>query len=240
MRRRGQARPAQWAVAPVDAHAAVFVDVVDREPRTAFDGARDPRLGRHRSADDHGHAVAARGPATASGEQRERRHGDHAKSDHVRHHPFIFARLALLTVVAFVVGCGGGAEPRACSPAIAGEPERQPPAGMGLPAGAHLYLSEGPFGKTERFYAVIDGQENELVAKRDIASDALVGSGYKPPSKDDEAPDRGRGPRRRRTDPDQRPGHGAVRGKAAAPVHDLVSGHGRRSTPPACIPGAVP
>ena len=94
----------------------------------------------------------------------------------------------MLTVVAFVVGCGGGAEPRACSPAITGEPERRPPAGMGLPAGAHLYLSEGPFGKTERFYAVVDGQEDELVAKRDIAADALVGSGYKLLSKDDEAP----------------------------------------------------
>ena len=94
----------------------------------------------------------------------------------------------MLTVVAFVVGCGGGAEPRACSPAITGEPERRPPAGMGLPAGAHLYLSEGPFGKTERFYAVVDGQENELVAKRDVAADALVGSGYKLLSKDDEAP----------------------------------------------------
>ncbi len=59
---------------------------------------------------------------------------------------------------------------------------------MGLPADAHLYLSEGPFGKTERFYAVVDGQENELVAKRDVAADALVGSGYKLLSKDDEAP----------------------------------------------------
>jgi hypothetical protein len=176
-------------VAAVDAHAAVLVDVVDREPRATLDRARDPRFRGDGRADEDGHAVAARGPAAAGGEQqRERRDGGHAESHHVRHHPFIFARLALLTVVAFVVGCGGGAEPRACSPAITGEPERRPPAGMGLPAGAHLYLSEGPFGKTERFYAVVDGQENELVAKRDIAADALVGSGYKLLSKDDEAP----------------------------------------------------
>lgn len=87
-----------------------------------------------------------------------------------------------------VVGCGGGAEPRACSPAIDGEPERRPPAGMALPAGAHLYLSEGPFGTTERFYAVIGGQEDELVAKRDVAADALVAAGYTLLRKDDEAP----------------------------------------------------
>ena len=59
---------------------------------------------------------------------------------------------------------------------------------MGLPAGAHLYLSEGPFGKTERFYAVVDGQEHDLVSARDVAADALVGSGSKLLSKEDEAP----------------------------------------------------
>ena len=97
------------------------------------------------------------------------------------HHNFlIFARLVSLGVVVLVVaGCGGGAEPRACSPAIGGEPKRQPPAALALPAGAHVYLSEGPFGKTERFYAVLDGQGSELEAKRDVAADALVGAGYK-------------------------------------------------------------
>jgi hypothetical protein len=86
------------------------------------------------------------------------------------------------------VGCGGGVEPRACSPAISGNPERQPPATMALPAGAHLYLSEGPFGKTERFYAVLDGAEDELVPKRDLAADALVGAGSKLLRKDAEPP----------------------------------------------------
>jgi hypothetical protein len=59
---------------------------------------------------------------------------------------------------------------------------------MALPPGAHLYLSEGPFGNTERFYAVLDGQEDELVAKRDVAADALVGAGYKLLRKDAEPP----------------------------------------------------
>ncbi len=59
---------------------------------------------------------------------------------------------------------------------------------MALPAGARLYLSEGPFGKTERFYATLDGGEDELVAKRDLAADALVGAGYTLLRKDDEAP----------------------------------------------------
>ena len=110
----------------------------------------------------------------------------------------IFARLALVAVVAFAVGCGGGAEPRACSPAITGEPERRPPAGMALPAGAHLYLSEGPFGKTERFYAVLDGGEDELVAKRDVAADALVGARLQAAAQGRRAADRGRGARRGR------------------------------------------
>jgi hypothetical protein len=51
-----------------------------------------------------------------------------------------------------------------------------------------VYLSEGPFGKTERFYAVLDGREDELVVKRDVAADALVDAGYRLLSKDDEAP----------------------------------------------------
>ena len=59
---------------------------------------------------------------------------------------------------------------------------------MALPAGAHLYLSEGPFGKTERFYAVLDGADDELVPKRDLAADALVGGGYTLLRKDAEPP----------------------------------------------------
>jgi hypothetical protein len=106
----------------------------------------------------------------------------------VVHNSFIFARLALLVVVVLLVGCGGGVEPRACSPALDGEPKRRPPAAMALPTGAHVYLSEGPFGKTERFYAVLAGAEDELEAKRDVAADALVNAGYKVLRKDAEPP----------------------------------------------------
>jgi hypothetical protein len=59
---------------------------------------------------------------------------------------------------------------------------------MRLPAEAHVYLSEGPFGKTERFYAVVDGRDEDLVAVRDRAADALAGAGYTLLRKDDEAP----------------------------------------------------
>ncbi|MDA0183384.1 hypothetical protein OJ997_23945 [Solirubrobacter phytolaccae] len=76
-----------------------------------------------------------------------------------------------------LVGCGGERS-RACSPAIQGEAERRPPAALALPTGARVYLSEGPFGRTERFYAVIDGGEAELEAKRDVAAEALVRGGY--------------------------------------------------------------
>lgn len=100
----------------------------------------------------------------------------------------IVARFAVVAVVAIVAGCGGGAEPRACPAALGGEPKRRPPAGLALPADARVYLSEGPFGKTERFYAVLDGGEDELVAKRDIAAEALVGVGYRLLRTDDEAP----------------------------------------------------
>jgi hypothetical protein len=95
--------------------------------------------------------------------------------------------LASTAVVALLAGCGG-AEPRACSPAIAGEPKREPPAELALPAGAHVYLSEGPFGRTERFYAVLDGREDELEAKRDLAAQALANAGYKLLRKDAEPP----------------------------------------------------
>jgi hypothetical protein len=105
------------------------------------------------------------------------------------HTRLIFARLAPLAVAALVAGCGGAsAAPRPCPAAISGEPERRPPSGVALPAGARLYLSEGPFGKTERFYASLAGTEDELEAARDRAADALVGAGYRLLRKDAEPP----------------------------------------------------
>ena len=77
----------------------------------------------------------------------------------VGHHALIFVRPVSLAAAAavLVAGCGGGGSARACPPALSGEPKRTPPAELAFPAGAHVYVSEGPFGKTERFYAVVDG-----------------------------------------------------------------------------------
>jgi hypothetical protein len=99
------------------------------------------------------------------------------------------ASLAAVALAALVAGCGGGERAaRECSPQINGEPERRPPADMPLPPGAHVYISEGPFGKTERFFAVDDGEPDELVSLRDEAADALAAAGFKLLRKDDEAP----------------------------------------------------
>ena len=86
----------------------------------------------------------------------------------------IAGRLALVVSVALVAGCGGAPEPRACPAALTGEPKRRPPAALELPAGAHVYLSEGPFGKTERFYAELDGTPEDLASRRDDAQNELV------------------------------------------------------------------
>ncbi len=68
---------------------------------------------------------------------------------------------ASLLLVALAAGCGGdggASAPRACPPALGGEPERRPPRELAMPAGAHVYASEGPFGKTERFFATVAGE----------------------------------------------------------------------------------
>jgi hypothetical protein len=68
-----------------------------------------------------------------------------------------------------------------------GEPEREPPTDVVVPAYAHVYKSEGPFGKTERFYAVLDGTPEDLASRRDDAQNELVlGSGYESLSTDEE------------------------------------------------------
>jgi hypothetical protein len=59
------------------------------------------------------------------------------------------------------------------------EPEKQPPGDVTVLEGAHVYESEGPFGKTERFFAAIDGDSEQMVARRDDAAEALVSGGYK-------------------------------------------------------------
>jgi hypothetical protein len=54
------------------------------------------------------------------------------------------------------------------------EAERKPPSDMEVLSSAHLYKSEGPFGKTERFYAVLDGTPEDLASRRDDAQNELV------------------------------------------------------------------
>jgi hypothetical protein len=67
-----------------------------------------------------------------------------------------------------------------------GEPKNQPPDDVTILDGAKVYESEGPFGKTERFFAVVDGEASELPEKRDAAAKALEDSGYKVLSTDEE------------------------------------------------------
>ncbi len=57
-----------------------------------------------------------------------------------------------------------------------------------MPAGAHVYASEGPFGKTERFFATVAGNPEDLLTPRDVAADTLVAAGYQLLTKDAEPP----------------------------------------------------
>ena len=57
---------------------------------------------------------------------------------------------------------------------IDGDPEVKPPADLSVPSYAHVYKSEGPFGKTTRFYAVLDGTPDDLASRRDDAQSELV------------------------------------------------------------------
>lgn len=68
-----------------------------------------------------------------------------------------------------------------------GEPKNQPPEEIRMLDGAKVYESEGPFGKTERFFAAVDGDASELPEKRDEAAALLEQNGYKKLSADEEA-----------------------------------------------------
>jgi hypothetical protein len=57
---------------------------------------------------------------------------------------------------------------------LGADAKRKPPSDMDVLSYAHLYKSEGPFGKTERFYAVLDGTPEELASRRDDAQNELV------------------------------------------------------------------
>jgi len=62
---------------------------------------------------------------------------------------------------------------------ISGKPKRRFPKTLALPSGARVYESEGPFGRTVRYFAVTSGEPGELPAVRDRAAAALKAKGYK-------------------------------------------------------------
>ncbi|MEO3875019.1 hypothetical protein ABGB18_40050 [Nonomuraea sp. B12E4] len=76
-----------------------------------------------------------------------------------------------------------------CSEAgdLTGTPERKPPADMPVLPGGQLYLSKGPFGKTELFFLAKDADPTDLEGVRDEAADVLAKAGYKIERKDQEA-----------------------------------------------------
>src|SRR4051812_32291604 len=67
-----------------------------------------------------------------------------------------------------------------------GEPKNQPPDDVVILQGAKVYESEGPFGKTERFFAAVDGEAADLPQVRDEAAQQLEGVGFKSLSTDQE------------------------------------------------------
>ena len=69
---------------------------------------------------------------------------------------------------------------------IDGDPKNQPPDDVAILQGAKVYESEGPFGKTERFFAAVDGDAADLPAVRDAAAQQLEGVGFKSLSTDEE------------------------------------------------------
>jgi hypothetical protein len=76
-----------------------------------------------------------------------------------------------------------------CSQAgeLTGTPERKPPADLPMLPGGQVYLSKGPFGKTELFFLAMDADPTDLDGVRDQAADVLAKAGYKVERKDQEA-----------------------------------------------------
>jgi len=66
------------------------------------------------------------------------------------------------------------------------EPKTAVPDDVAVLQGAHVYESEGPFGKTVRYFAAIDGTPEDLAARRDDAARQLEGVGFKSLSTDQE------------------------------------------------------
>jgi hypothetical protein len=60
-----------------------------------------------------------------------------------------------------------------------GKPKHKLPKSVPLVAGARVYESEGPFGKTTRYFAVTKGDREELPKVRDKVDAKLKAAGYK-------------------------------------------------------------
>ena len=62
---------------------------------------------------------------------------------------------------------------------IKGKPEHKLPSSIPLVSGARVYESQGPFGKTTRYFAVTKGGPEDLPKVRDKVDAALKAGGYK-------------------------------------------------------------
>jgi hypothetical protein len=67
-----------------------------------------------------------------------------------------------------------------------GDPKQAMPSDVPVLDGAHVYESQGPFGKTEQYFAAVDGDAEELPEKRDAVVTQLEGAGYKKLATDQE------------------------------------------------------
>ena len=81
----------------------------------------------------------------------------------------------------------GGAD-KPCSDVgdIDGEPKTRAPGGRPVPRRRARLQSEGPFGKTMRYFAVVDGGPDDLPPSATTRRTLLVENGYKLLSKDQE------------------------------------------------------
>src|SRR5262249_21188487 len=112
----------------------------------------------------------------------------------------VFSAMVLCSLVAASCGgdAGGGASSatpkpetagtKACDAVgnLAGDPDKAMPGDVPVVAGAHVYQSQGPFGKTTQYFAAVNGDAEKIVATRDAAVEKLVSAGYRKLSEDQE------------------------------------------------------
>jgi hypothetical protein len=114
------------------------------------------------------------------------------------------ATLALSGLALLAAGCGGSSggssstpsakappPPAAASASCAnvgldGKPQHAMPANVPVPGDAKVYESQGPYGSSYRYFAVLDGGPSDYPRQRDDATDALTEAGYKFLAKDQE------------------------------------------------------